>query len=177
MKPSTTLIVVIHEPDFGADFNHEGNIAKIVNGRAKAKAKANIPMAGANQLPVVVVCTSNIPMIGPVQEKDTSTSVKAIRKMESSPLVLLALLMRKEKWRDGTAALTGVLAIVLGVLVSRLFFGLMDESLGRPLPLWAMLRFNTGGYSMIGALLGAGMGGIAAARMMKKGAADAAMQP
>ena len=78
MKPSTTLMVVIQEPDFGADFNHEGNIAKMVNGRAKAKAKANMPMAGASQLPVVVVCTSNMPIIGPVQEKDTSTKVKAI---------------------------------------------------------------------------------------------------
>ena len=87
MKPSTTLMVVIQEPDFGADFNHEGNIAKIVNGRAKAKAKANIPMAGANQFPVVVVCTSSMPIIGPVQEKDTSTSVKAIRKMLTRPLV------------------------------------------------------------------------------------------
>ena len=83
-------------------------------------------------------------------------------------LVVLALLTRREKWRDGTAALTGVLSICLGVLVSRLFFGLMDECLGRPLPLWAMLRFNSGGYSMIGALLGACMGGILSAGIMKK---------
>ena len=87
MKPSTTLMVVIQEPDFGADFNHEGNIAKMVNGSAKAKAKANMPMAGASQLPVVVVCTSSIPMMGPVQEKDTNTNVKAIRKMLTRPLV------------------------------------------------------------------------------------------
>lgn len=83
-------------------------------------------------------------------------------------LTVLALLIRKEKWRDGTAALTGVLAMGLGFMVSRLFFGLMDESLGRIMPLWAMLRVNTGGYSMIGALLGACMGGILAARLMKK---------
>lgn len=83
-------------------------------------------------------------------------------------LVVLALLMRKEKWRDGTAALAGVLAVGLGFMVSRLFFGLMDEALGQPLPLWAMLRIHTGGYSMIGALLGACMGGMIAARIMKK---------
>ena len=83
-------------------------------------------------------------------------------------LVVLALLMRKEKWRDGTAALTGVLSMGLGFAVSRLFFGLMDDSLGRIMPLWAMLRVHTGGYSMIGALLGACMGGILAARLMKK---------
>lgn len=83
-------------------------------------------------------------------------------------LVVLALLTRKEKWRDGTAALTGVLAMGLGFVVSRLFFGLMDESLGRIMPLWAMIRVNTGGFSMMGALLGACMGGILAARFMKK---------
>ena len=86
-------------------------------------------------------------------------------------LVVLALLMRREKWKGGVAALTGVLSLALGFLISRLFFGLMDESLGRPLPLWAMLRFNSGGYSMIGALLGACMGGILSAKMMKKPAA------
>ena len=80
-------MVVIHEPDFGADFSHEGNMAKRVNGKARAKANANMPTAGANQLPVVVVCTSSMPMIGPVQENDTNTNVKAIRKMLTRPLV------------------------------------------------------------------------------------------
>ena len=42
-----------------------------------------MPRAGASQLPLVVVSTSSSPIIGAVQEKDTSTSVKAIRKMES----------------------------------------------------------------------------------------------
>ena len=83
MNPNTTLMVVIHEPDFGACFSHEGNRAKSVNGRARANAKPNIPSAGASQLPLVVVSTSNRPMIGAVQEKDTSTSVKAMRKMLS----------------------------------------------------------------------------------------------
>ena len=87
MKPSTIFSVVIHEPDFGADFSHEGNMANSVKGRASAKAKPNIPTAGASQLPVVVVCTSSMPMIGPVQENETSTSVNAIRKMLNRPLV------------------------------------------------------------------------------------------
>jgi hypothetical protein len=34
----------------------------------------------------------------------------------------------QEKWRDGTAALTGVLAMGLGFAVSACFFGLMDDS-------------------------------------------------
>ena len=85
-------------------------------------------------------------------------------------LMVLALLMRREKWKAGSAPLTGVLAVSLGFVVSRLFFGLMDDALGRPLPLWAMLRFDTGGYSMVGAMLGACMGGILAARLQKQSA-------
>ena len=55
-------------------------------------AKPSIPMAGPIQLPDVVVSTSSRPMMGPVQEKLTSVRVKAMRKMESSPLVSDALL-------------------------------------------------------------------------------------
>ena len=87
MKPSTTLMVVIHEPDFGACFSQAGNMAKSVKGRANASAKPNMPRAGASQLPLVVVSTSSRPMIGAVQENDTSTRVKAMRKMEIRPLV------------------------------------------------------------------------------------------
>ena len=82
MNPSTTFSVFIHEPDFGACFSHEGNRANSVKGRASAKAKPNIPTAGASQLPLVVVSTSSRPMMGAVHENDTSTSVKAMRKME-----------------------------------------------------------------------------------------------
>ena len=49
-------------------------------------------MVGANQSPEVTVCTKSNPMIGAVQEKLTSTSVKAIRKMLIIPVVLEALL-------------------------------------------------------------------------------------
>ena len=87
MKPSTTLMVVIQLPDFGACFNQEGNMANSVNGSARARANPNMPMAGASQLPLVVVSTNSRPMMGAVHENDTSTSVKAMRKMESRPLV------------------------------------------------------------------------------------------
>ena len=40
----------------------------------------------------VVSSTNRKPIIGPVHEKLTKTKVKAMRKMERSPLVLLALL-------------------------------------------------------------------------------------
>ena len=101
MKPSTILIVVIHEPDFGACFSHEGNMAKSVNGRARARAKPNMPNAGATQLPLVVVSTSSSPMIGAVQEKLTSTSVNAMRKMLSRPLVFEAFVSTAFAQRSG----------------------------------------------------------------------------
>lgn len=82
-------------------------------------------------------------------------------------LTVLALLIRREKWKAGCVPLIGVLTLGCGFLVSRLFYGLMDDALGRPLPPWAMLRFNTGGYSMVGAMLGACMGAILAARLQK----------
>ena len=88
MKPSVTLMTFIQPPDFGADFSSEGNIAKSVKGMARAMAKPSMPMVGATILPCVDTATSRKPIIGPVQEKDTSASVKAIRKMESKPVVL-----------------------------------------------------------------------------------------
>ena len=54
-KPKTILMVSIHVPDLGADFNQDGNKAKRVNGNANAMAKPNIPTVGANQSPEVTV--------------------------------------------------------------------------------------------------------------------------
>ena len=82
----------IQPPDFGIDFSQDGNKANSVNGNAKAIAKPSIPIAGATTLPVVDTCTSKKPIIGPVQEKDTSESVNAIRKILSNPPVASALL-------------------------------------------------------------------------------------
>ena len=92
MKPSTTLRMFIQPPDLGADFSHEGKRANSVNGSARANAKPSMPMAGPQKLPLVAKSTSRKPMMGPVHENDTSARVKAIRKMDSRPLVLLALL-------------------------------------------------------------------------------------
>ncbi len=64
-----------------------GNMAKMVKGRASASAKPNIPMAGETKLLVAAASTSSVPMMGPVHEKDTSTSVKAMKKRESRPVV------------------------------------------------------------------------------------------
>ena len=91
----------IHPPDLGMDFNHEGKRAKSVNGSANAMAKPNIPMAGATMLPVVDTCTNRKPMMGPVQENETSDKVKAIRKILSKPLVASALLSTALLQREG----------------------------------------------------------------------------
>ena len=55
-------------------------------------AKPNIPNAGAKIEPVVDTSTKRKPMMGPVQENDTSVRVNAMRKMLSNPLVFSALL-------------------------------------------------------------------------------------
>ena len=83
-------------------------------------------------------------------------------------LTILAVLLKKAKWQSGAAALTGLLSMALGLIFSRLFYGLMDDALGRPLPLWAMLRLNTGGYSMMGALAGACLGAFLAGKLLKQ---------
>ena len=78
--------------DLGIFFNTDGNMAKSEKGNANATAKPNIPMAGAkSDLPAA--STSKVPMIGPVQEKETTTRVKAMSKMLRKPVVLLDLLL------------------------------------------------------------------------------------
>ena len=92
MNPSVTFMVFIQLPDLGACLSHVGNRAKSVNGRARAMAKPAMPTAGPVMLPDVLTSTSRKPMIGPVQENETSVSVNAMRNMLSSPLVDEALL-------------------------------------------------------------------------------------
>ena len=91
MKPSTTLTVFIHEPDFGALCNHDGNIANRQNGMASAKENPNIPTAGPKLSPVLAASTSRVPMIGPVHENDTSVSVNAMKNMLNKPVVRSAV--------------------------------------------------------------------------------------
>jgi len=80
-------------------------------------------------------------------------------------LVALALLTRRSHWKKETAPVAGLLGIIFGLALSRLLYGLLDEALGRVVPLWGMIRLETGGYSMIGALAGGCLGGMLAARL------------
>ena len=77
----------------------------------------------------------------------------------------LGLLGRKVKLPAGTAPLQALFSLVIGFLLSRLLYGMLDESLGAVMPLWAMVRFDTGGYSLYGALAGACIGAALAARL------------
>ena len=86
-------------------------------------------------------------------------------------LAVLWLLVRRAKCKSGTAGLAGLLSMICGFVLSRLFFGCMDESLGQTMPLWAMLRVNTGGYSMMGAMIGACLGAALAAKLTRQSAA------
>ena len=90
-KANTTLKEVIQSPDLGACFIHSGNIANSEKGNASATAKPNIPSVGAkSDLPAA--STSKVPMIGPVQEKETMTSVNAMSRILRNPPVFRALL-------------------------------------------------------------------------------------
>ena len=81
---------------------------------------------------------------------------------------VLVLLEKKLKKQSGTAALQSVLCIVCGLILSRVFFGLLDASLGGIMPVWAMARLNVGGYSLYGALAGACAGMALAAGIRKQ---------
>ena len=59
------------------DFSQDGNMANSVNGNANARAKPNMPIAGATTLPVVETSTNKKPMIGPVHENETKDRVNA----------------------------------------------------------------------------------------------------
>ena len=83
-------------------------------------------------------------------------------------MIVLSILLRRAKWPKGAAVLTGALAIACGFIVSRLFFCFMDQGLGGPVPPRGVLLVTGGGYSMMGALIGACIGAIAAAKIMKR---------
>ena len=87
----------------------------------------------------------------------------------AAALIALALLLRKAAWKKGTAPLTGLLAMTAGFAVSRLFLCfLAQNNLSGPMPIQGVFMVTAGGYSMMGALLGASMGAVAAARITRQ---------
>src|ERR1035437_876875 len=83
-KPSTTFTELSHPPDLGRLVSHDGKSANRVKGKAKAKEKPSIPMMGMMTFPPAEA-TSMAPTMGPVQEKETSTKVKAMKKAPANP--------------------------------------------------------------------------------------------
>ena len=83
-KPNTTFIVVIQLPELGRLFSQLGNAANNVKGRAKATEKPNIPIEGAKK-PTLTASTKRVPIIGPVQEKETKQIENAPKKVPINP--------------------------------------------------------------------------------------------
>ena len=81
-----------HPPERGIDCRYDGNKEKKAKGIANAKAKPNIPTAGPTTDPVLAASTKRVPIIGPVQEKETSTNVNAIKKILTNSVVVSTFL-------------------------------------------------------------------------------------
>ncbi len=84
-----TFTELSQPPDLGRLDNHDGKMARVRRASARAMANPSMPMAGPRILPDMAASTSSVPMMGPVQEKDTSTRVNALKKMLNAPDVLL----------------------------------------------------------------------------------------
>ncbi len=82
---------------------------------------------------------------------------------------LLMVLGRWKRLKPGAAPLAALLGTVCGLLLSRLLFCLLDGALGSPWPLLASVwLLSAGGYSMMGALIGACLGARWAASIVKE---------
>src|ERR1035437_4096459 len=102
-KPSTTFTEFNHPPDLGRLVSQEGKRANRVKGSANANEKPSIPIMGMITLPPAEA-TSMAPTIGPVQEKETKTRVKAMKKAPANPPL--------------SACLSALLIIQLGRVIS-----------------------------------------------------------
>ena len=84
---------------------------------------------------------------------------------------VLLLLKRMRKQNADKGLLQAVLCMAFGLVFSRLLYGLLDATLGQVMPLWAMARLDTGGYSLYGALGGACIASYLAAKISHNSAA------
>ena len=105
-KPRKTFTVFIQPPDFGKLAKTCGNNAKSPKTIAQLKpnpAKAKVSNIGTFAEPVTAL-PSKLPKIGPVQENDTITNVKAMKKIPIIP--------------PASSAFEDLLAIELGNVIS-----------------------------------------------------------
>src|SRR5687768_6213467 len=91
-KASTFFTVSIQPPLLGNDFNQLGNMANKAKGRANAIPNPLIPAVSCHA-PALddKEPTNKEPRMGPVQEKETSASVSAIKKIP--PMLPSSLLL------------------------------------------------------------------------------------
>jgi hypothetical protein len=83
-NPRNTFTVFNHPPDFGKEFIQPGNNANKVKGKESASENPNIPTNGAIP-PMDADSTKRVPTIGPVHEKETNASAKAMKKIPIKP--------------------------------------------------------------------------------------------
>ena len=84
-NPNTTFTEFNQPPDFGRVFNQPGNAANKPNGSAKANENPPMPTNGPATPPFTAASTNRVPMMGPVQLKETNESVNAMKKIPISP--------------------------------------------------------------------------------------------
>src|ERR1700744_1772787 len=79
-KPRTIFTDVSQPPDLGNRFSQPGKRAKTAKGSASARPKPPMPIVSWIALPLVARApASRVPRMGPVQEKETRASVRAIK--------------------------------------------------------------------------------------------------
>ena len=83
-------------------------------------------------------------------------------------MITLGLLAKAFQLKPGTAPLSALLAMVVGVICSRLVFCLLNQELGQMTPVSFWPQLAGGGWSMFGLVGGVFLGGWAASRIMKE---------
>ncbi len=83
-------------------------------------------------------------------------------------MITLGLLAKNFGVKPGTAPLTALLAMVCGIVCSRLTFCLLNQELGRMTPVSFWPQVAGGGWSMFGLIGGIFLGGWISSRIMKE---------
>ena len=82
--------------------------------------------------------------------------------------LVLAVLGRFWSLKPGSAGVITLMALLCGAVCSRVGFCLMNQSLGKLMPIASWFRITEGGWSLAGMIGGAFLGGWLASRMLKE---------
>lgn len=83
-------------------------------------------------------------------------------------MITLALLAKHLGLKPGTAPLTALLSMVIGIIISRLTFCLLNQELGQMTPISFWPQLAGGGWSMFGLIGGIFLGGWISGKIMKE---------